>query len=100
MSRFDIYQRYRFIQYFHPAAHHGSLKPYLQQRLLRIPGGRRAVQEEEEVDGQAHHRQKSRQSPIFREKIYINRCRRVLRAMEKIFGDQVDLPHHPCNFAT
>merc|ERR1712018_1094999 len=43
---------------------------------------------------------KSRDGRQFFEKIYINRCRRVLRAMEKIFGDQVDLPHHPCNFAT
>ena len=74
-------------------AYHISLKLYLQQGLLRIPGGRGPVQEEEEVEGPHHHHQSDLEwrPPTF-EKKNLSTVAAVCRERRKqIFGDRVDL---------
>ena len=72
------------------------LKPYLQQRLLRIPGGGVSVEEEEEVGGKVqlqvegtHHHQSRLSQKRFHQPL-------VPRVEILKFGDPVDLSP-PCN---
>ena len=89
--QYKIYPQIGHQQYF---IKNSFLKPYLQQRLLRIPGGWGSVEEEEEVEGQVqvqvedpHHHQ-SRLSPISEKKI-LSTLVAVCRVRRKqMFGDR------------